>query len=86
MTFASQDTSPKRPINLSLSTQTIDRAKALGINLSQTVDAFLAKEVDRRFWEAWGERNADAVSEMNAKIAKNGVWGAKYRTFARSLV
>lgn len=85
MTFASLDSSPKRPINLSLSSQTIERAKSLGINLSKTVDSFLAKEVDRRYWETWGERNKLAIDEMNEKIRTHGVWGAKYRTFARDL-
>jgi antitoxin CcdA len=85
MAFASTDTSPKRPINLSLSTQTIERAKSLGINLSKTVDSFLAKEVDRRYWETWGERNKLAVEEYNEKIRTHGVWGEKYRTFARTL-
>jgi post-segregation antitoxin (ccd killing protein) len=46
---------------------------------------FKLKEEDRHYWETWGERNKLAIEEMNAKIAANGVWGAKYRTFARDL-
>jgi post-segregation antitoxin (ccd killing protein) len=47
----------KRPINLSLTSKTVDMAKELGINLSQTVDAWLGEEVKRRYWERWSEDN-----------------------------
>ena len=53
----------------------------MGMNLSQTVDALLADEVKRRYWEQWNERNKDAVAEHNARIAKYGLPLEKYRTF-----
>ena len=37
---SASDTS-KRPVNLSISARTVDLAKELGMNLSQTVDSFL---------------------------------------------
>jgi post-segregation antitoxin (ccd killing protein) len=46
---------------------------------------FKLKEEDRHYWETWGERNKLAIQEMNEKIRTHGVWGAKYRTFARNL-
>ena len=39
---------PKRPINLSLNAEVLEAAKALGINISQTVDELLTQEVLRR--------------------------------------
>lgn len=71
----------KRPVNLSLNARTLDLAKQLGMNLSQTVDAFLQEEVKRRYWEKWNEENRDGVAEYNARVASEGLPLAKYRTF-----
>lgn len=77
------DASPptKRPINLSLTSKTVDMAKELGINLSQTVDAWLSEEVKRRYWERWRDDNREAIDEYNLRIANEGLPLAKYRTF-----
>ena len=77
--------SPKRPVNLSINARTLELAKELGINWSKTVDAFLAAEVQRRYWEQWNERNKDAIEAYNARIAKYGLPLAKYRSFGKSL-
>jgi antitoxin CcdA len=71
----------KRPINLSLTSKTVDMAKELGINLSQTVDAWLSEEVKRRYWERWREDNREAIDEYNLRIGKEGLPLEKYRTF-----
>ncbi len=71
----------KRPINLSLTSKTVDMAKELGINLSQTVDAWLSEEVKRRYWERWREDNREAIDEYNLRIATEGLPLEKYRTF-----
>jgi antitoxin CcdA len=71
----------KRPINLSLTSKTVDMAKELGMNLSQTVDTWLTEEVKRRYWESWRDNNRDAISEYNERIAKEGLPLAQYRTF-----
>jgi antitoxin CcdA len=79
------DNAPKKATNLSLNTKVLEMARELGMNVSQTVDALLAKEVERVYWEQWKERNKDAIEDYNARIRGEGIWGAKYRTFARSL-
>lgn len=79
----SHSTSPstKRPINLSLSSKTVDMAKALGMNLSQTVDTWLGEEVKRRYWQRWSEDNREAIDEYNQRINAEGLPLATYRTF-----
>ena len=72
---------PKKATNLSLNSKVLEVAREMGMNLSQTVDALLADEVKRRYWEQWNERNKDAVDEYNARIAKYGLPLEKYRTF-----
>ncbi|ABD70699.1 potential post-segregation antitoxin [Rhodoferax ferrireducens T118] len=72
---------PKRPVNLSITADTIDKAKALGMNLSKTVDALLGEEVNRRYWEKWNEDNQVAIDHYNARIDSEGLPLAKYRSF-----
>ena len=74
-------TAPKRPVNLSINARTLELAKDLGMNISQTVDTLLADEVTRRYWEQWNESNKDAIDAYNARIAKEGLPLAKYRSF-----
>lgn len=71
----------KRPVNLSITAITLDRAKELGMNLSQTVDAFLQEEVSRRYWEKWRDDNKEAFEAYNERIASEGLPLAKYRSF-----
>ena len=73
--------SPKRPVNLSLNARTLELARELNMNISQTVDALLADAVKRRYWEQWNERNKDAIDAYNARIAREGLPLAKYRSF-----
>jgi antitoxin CcdA len=79
------DDAPKRPTNLSLNAKVLDAARELGMNLSQTVDALLADEVRKRYWERWNEDNKEAIAHYNARIEREGLPLAKYRTFAKGL-
>ena len=77
------DNAPKRPTNLSLNAKVLDMARELGMNVSQTVDALLADEVRRRYWERWNEENKDAVAAYNERVEREGLPLAKYRTFLK---
>ena len=77
------DDSPKRPTNLSLNAKVLDMARELGMNLSQTVDALLAEEVRKRYWERWNDENREAVQAYNERIAREGLPLARYRSFAK---
>jgi antitoxin CcdA len=79
------DDAPKRATNLSLNAKVLDAARELGMNLSQTVDALLADEVRKRYWERWNEDNKEAIEHYNARIEREGLPLAKYRTFAKGL-
>lgn len=78
------DNAPKKATNLSLNAKVLEMARELGMNLSQTVDELLAKEVERRYWEGWQERNQAAIDDYNARIRRDGIWGSQCRTFARA--
>ncbi|MFT4195406.1 type II toxin-antitoxin system CcdA family antitoxin [Ottowia sp.] len=79
------DNAPKKATNLSLNSKVLEMAREMGMNISKTVDELLAAEVKRRYWEKWNEENKEAVAAYNARIAKEGLPLAKYRTFGRSL-
>ena len=76
--------STKRAVNLSLNAKVLDTARELGMNLSATVDALLAEEVRRRYWERWNEQNRDAVAAYNERVARDGLPLARYRTFVKA--
>jgi antitoxin CcdA len=73
----------KKPTNLSLNTKVLGMARELGMNVSATVDALLAEEVQRRYWARWNEQNAEAIAHYNARIAREGLPLARYRTFMK---
>ncbi len=75
--------SPKRPINLSLNAEVLEAAKSMGMNVSATVDALLTAEVSRRYWEGWNEDNKEAIAHYNARIEREGLPLARYRTFMK---
>lgn len=73
--------SGKRAVNLTLSTEAVEMAKKLGINISKTVDAWFSQEMKRQYWEQWREDNRDAFAAYNARIEQEGLPLEKYRTF-----
>ena len=77
------DDNTKRPINLSLNGKVVDMARELGINVSATVDALLAEEVKRQYWARWNEDNKEAIEHYNARIEREGLPLARYRTFMK---
>lgn len=79
------DNAAKKATNLSLNSRVLEMARNMGMNVSQTVDALLAEEVRRRYWERWNEDNKEAISAYNTRITKEGLPLAKYRTFARGV-
>jgi len=78
------DKSPKRSANLSLNARVLDMARELGMNVSATVDALLAEEVRKRYWERWNEENKAAIEHYNARIEREGLPLARYRSFMKT--
>lgn len=72
---------PKKATNLTLNTKVLEAARALGMNISQTVDGLLADEVKRLYWEKWNAENSEAIEHYNQRIKREGLPLAKYRTF-----
>jgi antitoxin CcdA len=77
------DNAPKKATNLTLNAKVLEMARELGMNVSQTVDALLAEEVRRRYWERWNADNKGAIDAYNERIERDGLPLAKYRSFAK---
>ena len=71
----------KAPTNLSLRRDLVRRAKALGLNLSQIVEASLEQAVQAAERAAWEEENRAAIDAYNARVAVHGVFGDSWRKF-----
>lgn len=74
---------PKRAVNLTLNSQVLEMAKELGLNISQTVDELLTEAVVKKYWEGWNDRNKEAIAQYNERIAREGLFSDRYRTFMR---
>ena len=75
------DNAPKKATNLSINAKVLDAAREMGMNISQTVETLLAAEVRRRYWQQWNDENSDAIDEYNARISREGLPLARYRSF-----
>ena len=80
-TMLDLDNSPKRAANLTLNAKALEMAKALGMNVSQTLDALLKAEVERRYREKWLKENQRSIATYNERVARDGVFGDDLRDF-----
>ena len=67
--------------NLSLRSELVRRAKALGLNISEAVDAALEDVITAAEREAWLRENADAIEAYNEGVEQRGVFSDDWRSF-----
>ncbi|WP_132985405.1 type II toxin-antitoxin system CcdA family antitoxin [Luteimonas terricola] len=75
----------KRATNVSINQGLLEAAKALGINLSATLEKALDAEVRERRREKWLEENREAIAAYNGRVARDGLAGDHVRAFKASL-
>lgn len=71
----------KRATNLSLSSDVLDAAKQLDINISQVCDNYLREVVRREQERKWREDHADFIAAYNATIEAEGLPLDEWRSF-----
>lgn len=71
----------KTATNLSLRSDLVRRAKDLGLNLSEVLDAALEQAVKDGEGKAWLEENRKAIDEYNALVTSRGVFSDGRRRF-----
>ncbi len=72
---------PKRPVNLTANADLLRIAKGAGINLSQTFEEAVLEKVRTSMEVQWLVENKEAIESYNARIERNGVFGASKRRF-----
>jgi antitoxin CcdA len=81
MPAAEATNSTRKPTNLSLDSELLKEAKALGINVSRSAEAGIAEAVKRHKQEQWLKENASALASSNAYVEANGLPLARHRQF-----
>jgi len=71
----------KKAVNLRINQNLIDEAKALKINLSQTLETSLIEILREKKKEAWLNDNQDAIALYNKRITEKGVFSDGLRRF-----
>ncbi len=71
----------KRAANVTVDAEILAEAKAMGINLSQTLEDELRKQVKQEKIRRWSEENKEAIESHNRFIEKHGIWSEKYRSW-----
>lgn len=67
--------------NLTVRKDLVERAKKLGLNLSQVVEGALEQAIRDAERSRWLAENEDAIDEYNAQIAKRGLFSDDWRRF-----
>jgi len=71
----------KTPTNLSLRSDLVQRAKALGLNLSEVVQGALEKAIREAEQARWLAENEEAIDYYNSFIEEHGMFGEEFRQF-----
>ena len=68
-------------VNLRIRSSLKEKAKSLGLNLSQSLETTLEREISRREQEAWVAENRKAIEAYNKRVEENGPALSAYRSF-----
>ena len=72
--------SPKKTANLSIDAELLRKAKALGIDLSATLEQALAERIAARQRSQWLSDNRAAIDAYNRHVAQRGTFRDGPRT------
>ena len=71
----------KKPTNLSINSDLLRQARALKINLSQTLEERLSQLILDKKKQDWREENWEAIEAYNRRTEKKGVFSDGFRRF-----
>ena len=81
MTTTAPPAPQKKPTNLTLNSDLLRQARALGLNLSAVLEEALGEIVRKRQGELWVEENRKAVAAYNEHVDAHGVFSDGLRGF-----
>jgi antitoxin CcdA len=65
---------PKKAVNLSINSDLLRQARALEVNLSQTLEAQLERLIREERARRWQEDNREAIEAHNRLVEKHGLF------------
>jgi len=71
----------KRPTNLSINSDLLNKAKQLDINLSATLEQALTEKLRYQQQQEWREQNRDSISAYNDQVESQGVFSDGLQSF-----
>lgn len=72
---------PKKATNLTVNSDLLSQAKALGINVSAILEQSLAEQVRKLKAEAWVRENQSAIQAYNHDVEDHGTFSEDLRAF-----
>ncbi|MGB2833211.1 MAG: type II toxin-antitoxin system CcdA family antitoxin [Methylotenera sp.] len=72
---------PKRATNLSVNSDLLNKARALNINLSATLEESLITLIKAKQQQAWLAQNQQAIDGYNQQADEHGAFADKLRVF-----
>jgi len=81
MTLETDPDAPKKAVNLRINGVLVEQAKALGINLSRTLEQHLTEVVRDAQREKWLAENRAALDSYGDYIERNGSFSDGLRRF-----
>ncbi len=71
----------KARVNVTVDGGLLEEAREAGLNLSEMLETALADNLREARWAKWREENKEATDAYNDRIARLGVFGARFRRF-----
>lgn len=81
MNYSYNTKAPKKPTNVSINSDLLQKAKDMKINLSATLEHALAERLRNEQRTEWLRENADAIQAYNQFVEKNGTFSDSVRKF-----
>ena len=81
MNYAFNPQAPKKPTNVSLNSDLLEKARSLNINLSATLEHALAEHLKAEQRAQWLRENANAIQAYNQFVETNGTFSDSVRKF-----
>jgi antitoxin CcdA len=81
MNFRTPAARLKRPANVSIRSDLLEKARLHEINLSRALEERLDELIRQKERDAWLERNRAAIEAYNERVKREGVFSDGLRTF-----
>ena len=81
MSHAYNTQAPKKPTNVSINSDLLEKARRLNINLFATLEQALAEQLRSEQRAQWLRENADAIKTYNQFVESNGTFSDSVRKF-----